>query len=223
MPARSDRCGQYRCWFTVALERLGATELYVRIGGVHALEQVMRDSPDHHDDVNEVLTQFIRGLAPLARQSGHQAWMHPVTGSVPDLPAEPTPDVQATLTALAHRPLRPERQPINLHHLRLTNADLDGANLTGAHLHDANLTDASLDGADLTRAHLHGADLTGANLTGANLTRANLIGEDHAGGHHRVVGEAHRAEAGAWPGTMRPGETRVSDARRGEVSRSSFR
>jgi len=141
---------------------------------VHALEQVMRDSPDHHDDVNEVLTQFIRGLAPLARQSGHQAWMHPVTGSVPDLPAEPTPDVQATLTALAHRPLRPERQPINLHHLRLTNADLDGANLTGAHLHGANLTDASLDGADLTRAHLHGADLTGAYLTGAWLTGANL-------------------------------------------------
>jgi len=141
---------------------------------VHALEQVMRDSPDHHDDVNEVLTQFIRGLAPLARQSGHQAWMHPVTGSVPDLPAEPKPDVQATLTALAHRPLRPERQPINLHHLRLTNADLDGANLTGAHLHGANLTDASLDGADRTRAHLHGADLTGAYLTGAWLTGAKF-------------------------------------------------
>src|SRR5713101_2879823 len=30
--------------------------------------------------------------------------MSPVTGSVPDLPPEPAPDVQAALTALAHRP-----------------------------------------------------------------------------------------------------------------------
>ena len=52
--------------FTKALERLGSSELYVRIGGVHALEHVMRDSADHHDDVIEVLTEFIRDRAPAA-------------------------------------------------------------------------------------------------------------------------------------------------------------
>jgi hypothetical protein len=47
----------------------------------------MRDSASHHDDVIEVLTEFIRNRAPRrARQSGRQVWMHPVTGSVPDLP-----------------------------------------------------------------------------------------------------------------------------------------
>jgi uncharacterized protein YjbI with pentapeptide repeats len=195
---RLSRRGQVTDRFTIALERLGSTELYVRIGGVHALVHVMRDSPYHHDDVIEVLTQFIRGRVPLARPSGRQdqfdrkAWMHPVTGSVPDpLPAEPTPDVQAALTALAHRPLRPERRDIDLHDLHLTRANLSGANLTGAFLDsanltraflgDANLTLAFLDSANLTRAHLTRANLTGAGLRGADLTCALLLGANLTG------------------------------------------
>jgi len=46
---RLSRRGQVTDRFTTALERLGSSELYVRIGGVHALEHVMRDSADHHD------------------------------------------------------------------------------------------------------------------------------------------------------------------------------
>jgi hypothetical protein len=61
---RLPRRGQVTDRFTIALERLGSSELYVRIGGVHALEHVMRDSADHHDDVIEVLTEFIRDRAP---------------------------------------------------------------------------------------------------------------------------------------------------------------
>ena len=83
---RLSRRGQVTDRFTVALERLGSTELYVRIGGVHALEHVMRDSPSHHNDVIEVLIQFIRGRVPLVRQPDRQRWMHPVTGSIPDFP-----------------------------------------------------------------------------------------------------------------------------------------
>ena len=64
---RLSRRGQVTDRFTVALERLGSSELYVRIGGVHALEHVMRDSTDHHDDVLEVLTAFLRdGFSPRA-------------------------------------------------------------------------------------------------------------------------------------------------------------
>jgi hypothetical protein len=86
---------------TIALGQLGSSELHVRNSGVHALEHVMHDSADHHDDVIEVLTVFIRARAPRrARQSDRQVWMHPVTGSTPDLPSEPTPDIQAALTAL---------------------------------------------------------------------------------------------------------------------------
>jgi hypothetical protein len=193
---RLSRRGQVTDRFTVALERLGSDELYVRIGGVHALEHVMRDSAEHHNDVIEVLTAFIRDRSP---RRGRRVW-HPVSGSVPDpdLPAEPALDIQAALTTLAHRPDRPERQRINLagKHLagalltnaNLTRANLTRANLTDAYLYRADLTDADLDGANLTRANLTVADLTdallgdanltGALLTEANLTRAHLRGAD---------------------------------------------
>src|SRR5215470_2877364 len=184
---RLSRRGQVTDRFTVALERLGSAELYVRIGGIHALEHVMRDSSYHHDDVIEVLTQFIRGRAPdLERIRGRGRHLGP-----PELPREPAPDVQAALTALAHRPLRPERQRIDLHDLHLTSAKLDGANLagaflgradlTGATLVRANLTGTTLFGAALVGASLTDADLTGAYLDGAKLTRARLGGADLTG------------------------------------------
>src|SRR5262245_10565207 len=180
-----SRRGQVTDRFTTALERLGSSELYVRIGGVHALEHVMRDSAGHHDDVIEVLTKFIRDRTPRsARQADHQVWMHPVTGSVPDLPSEPAPEIQAALTALGHRPHRPERQfpSIDLSDLHLAGANLDDANLTGAQLDGAGLTRAMLDGADLTEVDLRDADLTGAWLRDADLTGASLAGADLTGG-----------------------------------------
>jgi hypothetical protein len=176
---RLSRRGQVTDRFTVALERLGSSELYVRMGGVHALEHVMHDSAEHHKDVVEVLNAFIRDRAP---RRGRQVW-HPVTGSVPDpgLPPEPTPDIQAALTALGDRPQRPERRRIDLGGLHLKGAKLYATNLTGAWLRGADLTDANLRDADLTGAWLDGADLTDAQLGGANLTDANLDNADLTG------------------------------------------
>jgi hypothetical protein len=167
---RLSRRGQVTDRFTVALERLGSSELYVRIGGVHALEHVMRDSVGHHDDVIEVLTAFIRDRSP---RRGRRVW-HPVSGSVPDpdLPPEPALDIQAALTTLAHRRQLPERQRINLAGKHLAGADLTGANLAVANLRDANLTRADLTDADLTDADLTDADLTDAKwLTDAPAPR----------------------------------------------------
>jgi hypothetical protein len=56
---RLSRRGQITDRFTKALEQLGSEHLYVRIGGVHALEHIMRDSADYHHDVIEVLSVFI--------------------------------------------------------------------------------------------------------------------------------------------------------------------
>ncbi|SRR6266516_981207 len=84
---RLSRRGQVTDRFTIALERLGSSELYVRVGGAHALEHVMRDSAEHHDDVIEVLTAFTRDrTSRRAHQADCQVWMHPVTGSVPGSP-----------------------------------------------------------------------------------------------------------------------------------------
>ena len=65
----------------------------------------------------------------------------------------------------------------------LADADLAGANLTGAYLtqvglYEADLTGAVLVGASLTEAYLRGANLSGADLTNATLTEANLFGVD---------------------------------------------
>ena len=177
--------------FTVALERLGSSELYVRIGGVHALEHVMHDSAEHHNDVIEVLIGFIRDRAPRREsQSDRQVWMHPVTGSVPDLPAVATPDIQAALTALGHRPQR----------VRLA------IDLSGLHLVGADLTDADLRGAQLTGADLSVAKLVRANLTGTLLDRANLTGADLEHRHGASEGCTARWQA-PQPGTHHPADT----------------
>jgi uncharacterized protein YjbI with pentapeptide repeats len=55
-------------------------------------------------------------------------------------------------------------------------ANLEGADLSGAHLNGADLRNAVLYGANLSGAYLYGADLTGAFLNGAFLYSANLTG-----------------------------------------------
>jgi uncharacterized protein YjbI with pentapeptide repeats len=56
----------------------------------------------------------------------------------------------------------------------LTNAVLNGANLTGANLTNTVLNSANLTGANLTTANLTGANLTNGNLNGVGLTGATL-------------------------------------------------
>ena len=60
-------------------------------------------------------------------------------------------------------------------------ANLRGANLSGADLRGANLSGADLRGANLSGADLRGADLRGANLSGSNLSYANLRDADLSG------------------------------------------
>jgi uncharacterized protein YjbI with pentapeptide repeats len=176
--------GQLTERFSKALERLGSDEPYVRLGGVHALAHLLRDSADHHQDVVEVLVAFVRQRTPRAASrtgvtangADTRAGVLLVT-SDQALPAEPAPDVQAALTALGRRPRRRESWGmLNLRDLHLAGAVLEGANLTGAWLQGADLTGARLDLATLTDARLEGADLTGAELYSATLTLARLGG-----------------------------------------------
>jgi len=68
----------------------------------------------------------------------------------------------------------------------LRDADLSGADLSGAYLRDAYLRDANLSGAylrdaDLSGAYLRDANLSGADLSGADLRDANLSGANLSG------------------------------------------
>ena len=65
------------------------------------------------------------------------------------------------------------RRDANLRGANLSGADLRGANLSGADLRGANLS-----GADLRGANLRDADLSGSNLSYANLRDADLCSAD---------------------------------------------
>lgn len=182
---RLSRRGQTTDRFTKALERLGSADLYVRIGGVYALEQVLRDSVEHHANVVDVLVEFIRARTRLTapsqthRDSTTHWGVHAVAlsamPSVPDQPAEPHSDIQAALTVLSRIPHRGRpTTSLNLTNLHLAGAKLARADFTGALLDRTNLTEAVLLRANLTRAELNGANLTHAVLEEANLARAGL-------------------------------------------------
>ena len=180
--------GQVTERFTKALERLGSDEIYVRIGGVHALEHVMRDSPEHHSDVVEVLVAFIRGRAPRRADElvDEGRWMHPPIGTdTPELPSEPDADVQVAFRVLGRRPNRPNiGEQLDFHELHIQGvhllfARLQYANLKGAQLQGADLWVAQLQTADLRQAQLQGARLRNARLRDADLREAQLRDADY--------------------------------------------
>jgi len=159
--------GQVTDRYTKAIEQLGSEKLGVRIGGIYALEHVVRDSARDHPTVMEVLTAFIR--------EGPKEPSDP--GDVLEIPA----DVQAAITVVGRRDVKRDIRQIDLYGVNLRAAELPGATLAGASitfatLAAANLTAADLAGANLRGADLHAADLTAADLTSATLTDADLRG-----------------------------------------------
>jgi|GraSoiStandDraft_27_1057306.scaffolds.fasta_scaffold110291_2 hypothetical protein len=163
-----SRQGRLTGRYAKAVEQLGSAELDVRIGGIHALERVARDTPGDHPAVMEMLAAFIR------EHSRPQWPPSDPGGQVRERSLRP--DVQAAMTAVGRRLAERDTGPVDLARADLTGADLAGADLAGADLGGARLTGADLSGADLTGASLADTDLTGADLTGTDLTRAELTG-----------------------------------------------
>ncbi|WKN20849.1 pentapeptide repeat-containing protein [Azotobacter vinelandii] len=95
----------------------------------------------------------------------------------------------------------------NLSGAYLGGANLSGANLRGAYLGEANLGGANLSGANLSGANLRGAYLGEANLGGANLSGANLSGANLRGAY---LGEANLG--GAYLGGAYLGGANLSGA-----------
>ncbi|MET8714435.1 pentapeptide repeat-containing protein [Streptomyces sp. NPDC004735] len=176
-----SRRGQVTDRFTKALERLGSDEMYVRIGGVIALEQIVQDSPEQAVHLNQVLGAFVRRRAPKARATtlsrarairGARRMTKVAESKVPfRLPSAPEEDVQAALSVLA----RPDiRRRIGMKGaLNLSGLHLDGVDLRGADLSGFNLTKCSLVGADLQGARLVETDFEDADLSEVDISRAN--------------------------------------------------
>ena len=160
---RLNHRGQVTDRFTKALERLDSEHIYVRVGGILALEQIVQDAPEQAAHAAHVLGHFVRHMRP------------------PSSLDRPDADIQAALTALTRPQSRTHinsADPLDLQDLWLTGAQLNGADLTDAWLDGANLSGAWLDGANLSGARLDGANLSGARLSGADLREARLAEVD---------------------------------------------
>ncbi|MFE1107575.1 pentapeptide repeat-containing protein [Streptomyces rochei] len=195
---RLTRRGQVTERFTKALERLGSDEIYVRIGGVLALEQIVQDAPEQATHAAQVLYAFTRERTPKVRKNDTTSAIRaarrkarqkrPMNDPSPHSTDSPYADVQAALTALT-RPasrrhvdssVRIDLSGFHLAGIQLKGADLRGINLTGTNLENADLSECLLANGDLQGSNLCGASLADADLSGcdlkmADLSRANLM------------------------------------------------
>lgn len=155
-------------------EGSGLTE---RLGGIYALERVMRDSVKDHEMVVEVLAAFVRQRA-AREDSDAEALSSQIHGT-----PRPPDDVQAALTVLGRRPAGKDREGrIDLSFTQLSRADLAFGRFGYAIFTGANLYQARLVGTTLSHARLVGADLSWAQMEGADLRGAKLRGDEGPGG-----------------------------------------
>jgi hypothetical protein len=169
------REGQVTDRFTRAIGQLASDGPVEQLGGVYALERIMRDSAKDHPTVVEVLAAFIRHHAPVQSKSDPVASPAEPAQRLTEPARRLTEPVQAALTVLGRRPQdRHEPFWVDLHRTDLRSADLQDAQLPGVQLWEANLAGANLFGATLTGANLFRTDLTGANLRQALLRRTML-------------------------------------------------
>ena len=147
--------------FADAVEKLSDTEnMLRRIGGIHSLESIARDSPRDHWRIMEIFTDFIRINTTTNAYLESQ-------NKVPQEKRKPEADIQQILYAIGRR-----TRSYALGESRCL--DLSGANLYGADLRGANLEGVTFTGTTLCRAILLGAHLRKADFSGANLTSANI-------------------------------------------------
>ncbi|PKV82722.1 pentapeptide repeat protein [Streptomyces sp. TLI_146] len=138
-----------------AVSLLAEGDLNLRLGGLYALERIMRDSVKDHDTVVQLLSAYIRAYS--RQRPDDDEWRL-------------RDDVQTALTILARRPPDPsERAEIDLSY-----TDLRGARLRNAHLPGAQFIKSNLDRADFDHVDLAGCDFTDATLVRADLVSSSL-------------------------------------------------
>ncbi|MFC7841915.1 pentapeptide repeat-containing protein [Streptomyces sp. NPDC057382] len=189
--------GQVTDRFSKAVEQIASDKPVEQLGGIYALERIMRDSAKDHATIVEILGAFVREHAPAQYEPrvhgllspARQRWQAAAARvavllgghTQPYVHLRPTEPVQAALTVLGRRPRdRDEHEPFKLN-LAMTN--LGWATLVEAHLQEASLVLAHLEGAFLIKADLKGAHLGGAHLEGAHLIEAVLKEADLGGAH----------------------------------------
>jgi hypothetical protein len=153
------------------VEQLGNEKAEVRLGGIFALERLMRDSRGDQLTIVEVLCAYLRERSD--RDDDENATR---LGA----------DIQAAVAVLGRRPRLIGEPSLNLQGVDLRRADLRAARFANADMRGANLREANLRIINLEGASLVEANLENAALYGANLRKANLSGSKLSGAHFGV-------------------------------------
>lgn len=164
--------------FTRAVDQLGNQARDIRLGGVHALGRVSRESNKDHSIIITILTDYVRTNSNVANHSENNCPKYR-SFSMDILANENTTsglfdrkvstDIQAALSVIGERKsfFNEKNKHLNLNETFLREADLSDLHFEGVFLSRANL-----EGAILSRTHLENAYLTGTNLKSAFLFQA---------------------------------------------------
>lgn len=189
--AETTKGGQITDRYTAAVGNLGSSSADVRLGGIYALQRIMKDSSRDQASVVDVLSAYIRTHSrPAGKESAGYS-------------GRPEADVQAAFEVLARRNPRQDGSSVvdlreaHLPHIAVRSTSRNATieqDLTA--VDQARLPNSNLSGADLSNANLPGSDFRCAYLVGAVLDSAALKGADlrwdwldHADlGHARLEG-----------------------------------
>lgn len=188
-----DRRGQITERFNKAVEHLANQDLAVRLGGLYALEQILRDSPEEHQTIIEVLSAYIRQHSINKIEQNKTSRLDAVNQVIKQNNGIST-DVQTAVIIIGRRPRAENRKEnnINLENVDLNYTDFNGIDLSSvnfgenqtvtilkyANLSRANFISANLNGVYLRYADLRHADFTNAKLNNARIDSAKLNDAD---------------------------------------------
>ncbi|WP_328333343.1 pentapeptide repeat-containing protein [Streptomyces sp. NBC_00455] len=177
--AELTREGQVTERYVAAIKLLGSASETERLGGIYALERIMKDSEKDHWTVVEVLASFVRDRC--ARHDETQ--IVEVDGEHGTLTVSNPPerDGLVAFQVLCRRPDREEAHRVDLRDVTLHEVQVEGGrlqdfDLSGADLHAATFIDCNFESVRLNEATLNKATLASCNVSKATFDDASLEG-----------------------------------------------
>jgi uncharacterized protein YjbI with pentapeptide repeats len=162
--------------FSKAIEHLGNTETEIRLGGIYALEQIAKYSPEqYHWTIVEILSAFIREKCSISVNKAE-----PSNESSDTTIEKVQVDIQAALTVLGRRKIEqdPKDKTIDLRQVNISGVELQESNFRGINLIGSILKNADFSTADLSHANFLSVNLIGSTLNNANFSNTNLRNAD---------------------------------------------
>lgn len=171
---RVSQEGQITERFTKAIDQLGSEKPDIAVGGVYALGRIARDSERDHWPIMEILTAYVRRVAPRTWNTeplGNAANLFQVPGT--ELLVElPPNNIQAVMEVLKGRELAYEK--LKNEFLRLDATKLEAVNLHNAYLRKSSFIASSLKAADLSEADLSETRFSTSDLSAANCDKTKF-------------------------------------------------